>query len=80
MVVTINSSVLLERGEPHDNNTDNERGLAALHRKFGFNRIMCRIQTAPSSDDSTNQNTGNTLYCLDSRMTFWLFPIRVTDG
>lgn len=39
-----------------------------------------QIQTAPSSDDSTNQNTGNELYCLDLDMTLWLFPIRVTDG
>lgn len=30
MVVTINSSVLLERGELHDNSTDNEGGLAGL--------------------------------------------------
>jgi len=29
MVVTINSSVLLERGELHDNSTDNKGGLAA---------------------------------------------------
>lgn len=68
MVVTINSSVLLERGELHDNNTDNEGGLAA--QKVWLQEDHVQIQTTPSSDDNTNQNTSDKLYCLDLEMTF----------
>lgn len=67
MVVTINSSVLPERSELHDNNTDNEGVLAAQEVWLQWENVQ--MQTAPSSDDRTTQNRSNSLFSIDLEMT-----------
>lgn len=65
MAVTINSSVLFDRGELHDNSTDNEGG------KFGFKRIMIRYRQLPlATIVQTKTQVINYIAYIDLEMTF----------